>query len=80
MAAIAIILHAARNINVLSACPPSSRHPFPTPFFTRFVSSLAPHRANPPFSQYQTETQFKQSGLTLAVTSPVISAIQTAQK
>ena len=31
-------------------------------------------------SNNQTETKFKQSGLTLAVTSPVISAIQTAQQ
>ncbi|MBB1073424.1 hemagglutinin repeat-containing protein [Rhodoferax sp. 4810] len=31
-------------------------------------------------SHNQTETQFKQSGLTVAVTSPVITAIQTAQQ
>jgi len=31
-------------------------------------------------SHNQTETKFKQSGLTVAVTSPVITAIQTAQQ
>lgn len=58
-----------RRTGVLSAVLFCSRYPFPTPFFTRFVSSFAFNGASPSLFQMPLCLLFKQTSTSRRVAS-----------